>query len=40
MITGPFDAIDAVKARTCGADDYYPKGNDLSCVIEAVKELI
>jgi len=39
VITGVIDAIDAVKARKMGADDYCVKNRDLSDLIKAVKDL-
>jgi DNA-binding response OmpR family regulator len=40
IMTGVVDAIDAVKARKSGADDYCVKTQDLSCLIECVKRQI
>lgn len=41
VYTGKVDAIDAVKARRMGADDYCVKGAaDFSLLVKAVKQLI
>ena len=40
IITGSIDAVDAVKARRAGADDYCVKTTDFLPLIEAVKKLI
>ena len=40
VYTGKIDAIDAVKARQMGADDYCVKGVDPTALIDAVKQLI
>jgi len=40
MITGTVDAVDAVKARRAGADDYCVKTTDFLPLIEAVKNLV
>ena len=40
VITGSIDAIDAVKAREMGSDDYVVKTSDYLHLIEAVKKLI
>ena len=40
MITGSADAVDAVKARKMGADDYCAKTSDFSPLLKAVKKLI
>jgi len=40
VYTGKIDAIDAVKARRMGADDYCVKGVDPAPLIDAVKKLI
>jgi two-component system alkaline phosphatase synthesis response regulator PhoP len=40
IITGSVDAVDAVMARKCGADDYCAKTSDCVPLIEAVKRLI
>lgn len=40
VMTGAIDAVDAVKAREFGADDYTVKTSDLSPLIETVKKLI
>ena len=40
IITGAIDAVDAVKARKMGADDYCAKTSDCALLIEAVKNLI
>ena len=40
MMTGYIDAIDAVKAREMGADDYVVKTSDFSLVINVMKRLI
>lgn len=40
MMTGNVDAIDAVKARRVGADDYVVKTSDLGLLMEAAKNLL
>lgn len=40
VMTGAIDAVDAVKAKESGADDYAVKTSDLSPLIETVKKLI
>ncbi|MFC1699270.1 response regulator transcription factor [Candidatus Omnitrophota bacterium] len=40
VITGMIDAVDAVKAKKMGADDYCVKTSDYASLIEAVKKLI
>ena len=40
MITGSVDAVDAVKARTVGTDDYCVKTRDYAPLIEAVAKLL
>ena len=40
VYTGQIDAIDAVKARGCGADDYCIKGSDPRLLIETVEKLL
>ena len=40
MMTGTVDAVDAVKARKAGADDYCVKTSDCSSMLEAVKKFI
>jgi len=40
IITGSVDAVDAVKARRVGADDYCAKTSDCAPLLEAVKKLI
>ena len=40
VYTGKINAIDAVKARRMGADDYCVKGADPSLLIDAVRKLI
>jgi DNA-binding response OmpR family regulator len=40
IMTGAIDAVDAVKARKAGADDYCAKTSDCLPLIEAVKKLI
>jgi DNA-binding response OmpR family regulator len=40
MMTGSVDAVDAVKARKVGADDYCAKTRNFMTIIEAVKKLI
>jgi len=40
IMTGSIDAVDAVKARKVGADDYCAKTSDCVPIIEAVKRLI
>ena len=39
VMTGSIDAVDAVKARKLGADDYCVKTADGSSFLEAVKKL-
>jgi DNA-binding response OmpR family regulator len=39
IMTGMIDAVDAVKAKRVGADDYCVKTSDGSSLIEAVKKL-
>ncbi|MBF0123170.1 MAG: response regulator [Candidatus Omnitrophica bacterium] len=40
MMTGSVDAVDAVKARKMGADDYVVKTMDMDIMLTAVKQLI
>lgn len=40
VTTGSIDAVDAVKARKAGADDYCGKTSDCAPLIEATKKLI
>ena len=40
IYTGKIDAIDAVKAREAGADEYCIKGNDPALLIKAIKKII
>ena len=40
VITGQIDAVDAVKAKKVGADDYCAKTSDFAPLMEAVKKLI
>jgi len=40
VTTGAIDAVDAVKARKAGADDYCVKTSDASQLVAAVKKLI
>jgi DNA-binding response OmpR family regulator len=40
VVTGAIDAVDAVKARKMGADDYCAKTADCGPLLEAVKKLI
>lgn len=40
VTTSTIDAVDAVKARESGADDYTVKTSDLSPLIETVKKII
>ncbi|MDP3731407.1 MAG: response regulator [Candidatus Omnitrophota bacterium] len=40
IMTGSADAVDAVKARRVGADDYCAKSSDCAMLLEAVKRLI
>ncbi|MGD0335996.1 MAG: response regulator transcription factor [Candidatus Omnitrophota bacterium] len=40
VYTGKIDAIDAVRARENGADDYYVKGSSVEGLLEAVRKLI
>lgn len=39
IITGAIDAVDAVKAREVGADDYCAKTSDIAPLLEIVKTL-
>ncbi|MFH0738792.1 MAG: response regulator [Candidatus Omnitrophota bacterium] len=39
IVTGSIDAVDAVKARKAGADDYCAKTSDCVPLIEAVKKI-
>ena len=40
VYTGTLGMIDAVRARSMGADDYIIKGEDPAMLVEAVKKLI
>lgn len=40
IITGAIDAVDAVKAKKSGADDYCAKTSDCGLLLEAVKKLV
>ena len=40
VTTGAIDAVDAIKARKSGADDYCVKTSDATKLIAAVKDLI
>jgi DNA-binding response OmpR family regulator len=40
VVTGHIDAVDAGRARECGADDYCVKTADCSLLLEAIKNLI
>ena len=40
IMTGSIDAVDAVKARTMGADDYCVKTSDYKPLLDAVKRLV
>lgn len=40
IITGSIDAVDAVKARKAGADDYCAKASDCAPLMEAVKKIL
>lgn len=40
IFTGSIDAVDAVKAKRSGADDYCAKTSDCVPLVEAVKKLI
>jgi len=40
VTTGAIDAVDAVKARKSGADDYCVKTSDLAQVMTAVKNIM
>ena len=40
IMTGSIDAVDAVKARKVGADDYCAKTSDCAPLIEAVKKIM
>ena len=39
IITGSIDAVDAVKARTMGANDYCAKASDCGPLLEAMQKL-
>jgi DNA-binding response OmpR family regulator len=39
MITGNVDAVDAVKAKQSGADDYVVKTSDFQLLMDAVRNL-
>lgn len=39
IITGAIDAVDAVKARKMGADDYCAKTSDFTPLIEAINHV-
>ncbi len=39
VMTGTADAIDAVKAREVGADDYCAKTSDFSVLIKAIEKI-
>lgn len=40
MMTGSMDAVDAVRARRMGTDDYVVKSRDPALLLEAVKRLM
>lgn len=40
IITGAIDAVDAVRARRMGADDYCAKTSDFTPLIEAVGQIL
>ena len=40
VITGSVDAVDAVKAKRVGADDYCAKTSDCIPLVEALKKLL
>ncbi|MBU1125722.1 MAG: response regulator [Candidatus Omnitrophica bacterium] len=40
ITTGSVDAVDAVRARKAGADDYCAKTSDCALLLEAVKKLV
>lgn len=40
MMTGTIDAVDAVKARQAGADDYCVKTADCGPLLQALKKLV
>ena len=40
IITGAIDAVNAVKAKKMGADDYCAKTSDCVPLVEAVKKLV
>jgi DNA-binding response OmpR family regulator len=40
IMTGAIDAVDAVKAKKAGADDYCVKTSECSDIIEAVSKII
>ncbi len=39
IMTGSIDAVDAVKARKAGADDYCAKASDCAPLLEAIRRL-
>lgn len=40
IITGAIDAVNAVKAKKMGADDYCAKTSDAAPILQAVKKLL
>ncbi|OGW80256.1 MAG: hypothetical protein A3G33_06175 [Omnitrophica bacterium RIFCSPLOWO2_12_FULL_44_17] len=40
VMTGFIDAVDAVRARKCGADDYCAKTSDFKSLVEAIKNCL
>jgi len=40
VVTGAIDAVDALKAKKMGADDYCAKTSDCAPILEAVKKLL
>jgi len=40
VMTGAIDAVDAVKAKKAGADDYCVKTSDAAPLLEAVRKLL
>ena len=40
IVTGSIDAVDAVRARKAGADDYCAKASNCAPLLEAVKKII
>ena len=40
VMTGKLDAIDPIKARKMGADDFVVKTSDMAVLIQAVKRIL